>query len=227
MASDGAPSAESDGGVGAGRGRAPGQRAAVVVGRPPQAGLVGRARGLGPGSRIPRRAGRHRLDPRAAGLGIRPAGLGVDDRRAHPGFRQHAMGHAQPGAADPWRDHPQPGRHPGAHLGRPGFATARPPPGPRGDRVRPGSPDLDIFASGAPDPARVDLAISRSPGLVPAASFGRSGFGEQPIIDLYRVDSAVDRVRPSSCTTSGPWPAVRRTSSPRWSPARWTRRARW
>ena len=29
--------------------------------------------------------------------------------------------------------------------------------------------DLDLFASGAPDPARVDLAVSRSPGLVPAA----------------------------------------------------------
>ena len=53
--------------------------------------------------------------------------------------------------------------------------------------------DLDIFASGAPDPARVDLAISRSPGLVPAASFGRTGFGEQPLIDLYRVDRAVSR----------------------------------
>ena len=55
--------------------------------------------------------------------------------------------------------------------------------------------DLDIFASGAPDPARVDLAVSRSPGLVPAASFGRTGFGEQPLIDIYRVDRDVDRVR--------------------------------
>ena len=54
--------------------------------------------------------------------------------------------------------------------------------------------DLDIFASGAPDPARVDLAVSRSPGLVPAASFGRTGFGEQPLIDVYRVDRAVSRV---------------------------------
>jgi len=54
--------------------------------------------------------------------------------------------------------------------------------------------DLDIFASGAPDPARVDLAISRSPGLVPAASFGRTGFGEQPLIDVYRVDRPVARV---------------------------------
>ena len=54
--------------------------------------------------------------------------------------------------------------------------------------------DLDIFASGAPDPARVDLAVSRSPGLLPAASFGRTGFGEQPLIDVYRVDRAVSRV---------------------------------
>ena len=55
--------------------------------------------------------------------------------------------------------------------------------------------DLDIFASGAPDPVRVDLAVSRSPGLVPAASFGRTGFGEQPMIDVYRVDRPVSRVR--------------------------------
>ncbi len=53
--------------------------------------------------------------------------------------------------------------------------------------------DLDIFASGAPDPARVDLAISRSPGLVLAASFGRSGFGEQPMIDIYQVGGTVAR----------------------------------
>ena len=55
--------------------------------------------------------------------------------------------------------------------------------------------DLDIFASGAPDPARVDLAVSRSPGLVRAAAFGRTGFGEQPLIDIYRVDRPVTRVR--------------------------------
>ena len=55
--------------------------------------------------------------------------------------------------------------------------------------------DIDIFASGAPDPARVDLAVSRSPGLVPAASFGRTGFGEQPMIDIYRVDRDVSRAR--------------------------------
>ena len=54
--------------------------------------------------------------------------------------------------------------------------------------------DLDLFASGAPDPARVDLAVSRSPGLEPAASFGRTGFGEQPMIDVYRVDREVSRV---------------------------------
>ena len=87
--------------------------------------------------------------------------------------------------------------------------------------------DLDIFASGAPDPARVDLAVSRSPGLVPAASFGRTGFGEQPMIDVYRVDRAVSRVRPSTSTTSPPSPAAPRTSSRRWSRACSTPRVRW
>ncbi len=61
--------------------------------------------------------------------------------------------------------------------------------------------DLDIYASGAPDPARVDLAMVRSPGLELAASFGSSGFGEQPMIDLYRVDRPVERA--SAVTLDG------------------------
>ena len=48
------------------------------------------------------------------GVGFRPAGLGLDHRRAHPGSRDHAVGGAQPGAADPRRHDPQPRCDPGA-----------------------------------------------------------------------------------------------------------------
>ncbi|WP_193614399.1 alpha-(1-_3)-arabinofuranosyltransferase domain-containing protein [Nocardioides lijunqiniae] len=54
--------------------------------------------------------------------------------------------------------------------------------------------DLDLYASGAPDPARVDLALRRSPGLTEVASFGSSGFGDQSMIDILRVDGDVPRV---------------------------------
>ena len=172
---------------GAGRGGAPGQRAAVVVGRPPQAGMVGGARGLVPGGRLPRRAGGHGLDPGPAGLGVRPAGLGLDHRRADPGPREHAVGDPQPGPADPGgtiRNLDAIQERISDGQGSPALAMLLARAGVEYVLVR---RDLDIFASGAPDPARVDLAISRSPGLVLAASFGRSGFGEQPMIDIYRV----------------------------------------
>lgn len=51
--------------------------------------------------------------------------------------------------------------------------------------------DIDLFASAVPAPARVDLAIARSPGLEKVAGFGRSGFGEQALIDIYRVERTV------------------------------------
>ncbi|WP_170981426.1 alpha-(1-_3)-arabinofuranosyltransferase domain-containing protein [Nocardioides dongxiaopingii] len=54
--------------------------------------------------------------------------------------------------------------------------------------------DLDLYASGAPDPARVDLALRRSPGLSEVASFGSSGFGEQPMISILAVDRDAPRV---------------------------------
>ena len=53
--------------------------------------------------------------------------------------------------------------------------------------------DIDLFTSGAPAPARVDLAIARSPGLERVRGFGSSGFGEQTLIDVYRVDLPVER----------------------------------
>lgn len=53
--------------------------------------------------------------------------------------------------------------------------------------------DLDLFASGAPDPARVDLALQRSPELTEVATFGEAGFG-LPMISVLRVDREVARV---------------------------------
>ncbi|MDP3894606.1 alpha-(1-_3)-arabinofuranosyltransferase family protein [Nocardioides sp.] len=54
--------------------------------------------------------------------------------------------------------------------------------------------DLERFASGAPSSGRVDLAISRSPGLTRVAGFGSTGFGEQTLIDVYAVDGEVPLV---------------------------------
>lgn len=51
--------------------------------------------------------------------------------------------------------------------------------------------DLDLWASEAPSPARVDLALSRSPGLEKVASFGRTAFGDTPMLDVYEVDREV------------------------------------
>ncbi len=47
--------------------------------------------------------------------------------------------------------------------------------------------DLDLFATSAPPPARVDLAIAASPGLERVASFGKSGFGDEALIDVFAV----------------------------------------
>ncbi|WP_183408082.1 alpha-(1-_3)-arabinofuranosyltransferase domain-containing protein [Nocardioides pocheonensis] len=54
--------------------------------------------------------------------------------------------------------------------------------------------DLDVSASGAPTPARVDKALGRSPGFTRVAGFGNSGLLDQAAIDVFRVDRAVDRV---------------------------------
>ena len=54
--------------------------------------------------------------------------------------------------------------------------------------------DLDLFASGAPAPNRVDQALNRSGGLTREVSFGSSGFGTQSLIDVYAVQRNVPRV---------------------------------
>ena len=51
--------------------------------------------------------------------------------------------------------------------------------------------DLDLWATEAPTPARVDLALSRSPGLEKVASYGTTEFGGQAMIDIYEVDRNV------------------------------------
>ncbi len=47
--------------------------------------------------------------------------------------------------------------------------------------------DLDLWATEAPSPARVDLALSRSPGIDKVASFGSTSFGSQSMIDVFEV----------------------------------------
>ncbi|MCZ4498239.1 MAG: hypothetical protein JWQ74_792 [Marmoricola sp.] len=51
--------------------------------------------------------------------------------------------------------------------------------------------DLDLFASDAPSPSRVDQAIERSPGLRQVAGFGATGFGDQQAISVYAVQRDV------------------------------------
>ena len=50
--------------------------------------------------------------------------------------------------------------------------------------------DLDVLAADVADPARVEEALRRSPGLTPAASFGRAPSGPGPMLEVYRVDGA-------------------------------------
>lgn len=51
--------------------------------------------------------------------------------------------------------------------------------------------DLDLWATEAPSPARVDQALSLSPGLEKVASFGTAEVGGQPMIDIFEVDRNV------------------------------------
>lgn len=54
--------------------------------------------------------------------------------------------------------------------------------------------DLDLLASGAPSPSRVDQAIALSPGLDAVADFGSAGAGLGPAITIYAVRRDVPRV---------------------------------
>ena len=54
--------------------------------------------------------------------------------------------------------------------------------------------DLDLFAAEVPAPDRVDQALSRSPDIKRVAGFGRSGFGDQPLIDVFKVQRDVSQV---------------------------------
>jgi arabinofuranan 3-O-arabinosyltransferase len=50
--------------------------------------------------------------------------------------------------------------------------------------------DVASDATDVADPARVETALTNSPGLVPVKAFGRSGIGKQPLIQIYRVTAA-------------------------------------
>lgn len=54
--------------------------------------------------------------------------------------------------------------------------------------------DLDLLASGAPSPSRVDQAIALSPGLEEVARFGSTGLGDQAALSIYAVRREVPRV---------------------------------
>lgn len=51
--------------------------------------------------------------------------------------------------------------------------------------------DLDLYATEAPSPSRVDAALAASPGLELARSFGRYGPLGLPLIDVYHVEQPV------------------------------------
>ncbi|QCC77057.1 DUF3367 domain-containing protein [Nocardioides daphniae] len=51
--------------------------------------------------------------------------------------------------------------------------------------------DLDLWATEAPSPARVDQALSLSPGLEKVASYGTAAVGGQSMIDIFEVDRNV------------------------------------
>lgn len=54
--------------------------------------------------------------------------------------------------------------------------------------------DLDLLASGAPSPSRVDQAMALSPGLSEVARFGSTGLGDQAAITVYAVQRQIPRV---------------------------------
>lgn len=51
--------------------------------------------------------------------------------------------------------------------------------------------DLDLWATEAPSPARVDQALTLSPGFRKVASYGTSAYGSQPMIDIFEVERNV------------------------------------
>ena len=50
--------------------------------------------------------------------------------------------------------------------------------------------DVDAAAADVAEPERVARALTNSPGLYPVASFGMTGFGDQPLIEVLRVAPA-------------------------------------
>ena len=54
--------------------------------------------------------------------------------------------------------------------------------------------DLNPFVADTVPTARAEAALAGAPGLTRVATYGRTGFGEQAMIDVYAVDGAVTRV---------------------------------
>ena len=146
------------------------------------------------GGRLARRSRGRAPHPGPPGLRLRPAALGLDDRRADPGRGQDVRGsRAARCRLVPGADHPLPRRPRGTDPGR-ARQPARSPTPSRGPGIgyvvvrR----DLDLFASGAPSPARVDQALARDRrGSSPVARFGSTGFGSQAALVVYTVDRDV------------------------------------
>ena len=53
--------------------------------------------------------------------------------------------------------------------------------------------DLNLLTTGATAPERVDQALGAGTGVTLVQSFGKSGLGDQPMIDVFRIDRLVER----------------------------------
>jgi arabinofuranan 3-O-arabinosyltransferase len=62
--------------------------------------------------------------------------------------------------------------------------------------------DLDLLTTGATAPERVDQALGAGAGLTLVESFGRSGFGEQAMIDVFRIDREIQPVGMASADSA-------------------------
>ena len=62
--------------------------------------------------------------------------------------------------------------------------------------------DLNLASTGATAPERVNQALGAGGGLTRVRSFGRSGLGDQSMIDVFRVDRSVNRVETAPTQTA-------------------------
>ena len=118
----------------------------------------------------------------AAGVALRAVHVGHDGRRADPGPRTHSVGHPECRAPQLGGAHPVARWHRAAGRERPW--RTRPPAGPRDGGVRYllVRNDLAYGAAGATRLSTVRAALSTTPGVSLAASFGPyTGGGSSPV----------------------------------------------